>query len=85
MPKKFPPLTYRETAAILAALGFAVTNTEGSHEQWEGMTGGARRKVTLKKNAEYDFRDITSHIAQAGVSRKAYYGATKSTAKKIGL
>jgi len=83
MPKKYPPLSYAETVAILTALGFSVKATKGSHEQWEGVIDSARHKVTLQKNAEYDERDIRSHIAQAGVSRESYYGATPRTAKKI--
>lgn len=83
MPKRFPSLSYRETADILKALGFSVKTQKGSHEQWEGLIDGVRRKVTLKVGIDYDERDIRSHIKQAGVSREEYYGATERTAKKI--
>jgi predicted RNA binding protein YcfA (HicA-like mRNA interferase family) len=83
MPRKYPPLSYRETVAILTALGFLHKDTRGSHEQWEGTTGGIPRKVTLKVGIDYDDLDIRSHIKQAGVTREAYYGATDRTAKKI--
>jgi predicted RNA binding protein YcfA (HicA-like mRNA interferase family) len=82
-PKKYPPLSYRETVAILKALGFSLKATRGSHEQWEGVRDGIARKVTLKRGVDFDERDIRSHIAQAGVDREAYYGATKRTAEKI--
>lgn len=83
MPKQYPPLSYRETIAILEALGFSVKATKGSHEQWEGTITGVARKVTLVKGEDFDERDIRSHIKQAGVNRKAYYNATTRTSKKI--
>jgi len=83
MPKRYPPLSYRDTVTILEAFDFILKATKGSHEQWEGNTRGKHRKVTLQKGAEYDERDIRSHILQAGVSREEYYGASPRTAKKI--
>lgn len=83
MPSRYPSLSYTESANILKALGFIVKAQKGSHEHWEGIIAGIRRKVTLKINIDYDERDIRSHIKQAGVSREQYYGATERTAKKV--
>ena len=83
MPKKYPPLSYAETVAILITLGFVVKATKGSHEQWEAVVDGIRRKVTLQRGGEFDQNDIRSHIAQSGVTRERFYGATPRTAKKI--
>ncbi len=81
MPKKFPALTPDDVVAILNSNGFARTAFRGSHAQYEN----GQRKVTVDM-AIKDFNSylIKSMIAQSGLTREAFYGATKSTAKKIG-
>jgi predicted RNA binding protein YcfA (HicA-like mRNA interferase family) len=81
LPKKFPALTPDEVVAILISNGFARTAFRGSHAHYEK----GPRKVTVDM-AVKDFNTylIKSMIAQSGLTREDFYGATKSTAKKIG-
>lgn len=84
MPKKYPTLTPRDVKDILKANGFVLKDTEGSHEQYEGVIKGIKRKVTVDIT-EKDFGDelISSMIRQSGLSRNEFYCSTKHTAKKI--
>lgn len=61
--------------------GFVRTAFRGSHAQYEMGS----HKVTVDM-AVKDFNTylIKSMIAQSGLTREDFYGATKSTAKKIG-
>jgi predicted RNA binding protein YcfA (HicA-like mRNA interferase family) len=83
--KKYPALTYAESASILKARGFYLKKTKGGHEHWEGNVGGVPWKVTHQVGGVYSILDITSHIRQSELSREEYYGAAQKTAKKIGL
>lgn len=87
MPRKYPPLERREIVQILTALGFQPLPLKGtSHEQFEATIDGKKRKVTVVRNCNtFDERDIKSFVTQAGVIREDFYGATKGTAKKIGI
>lgn len=86
MPRKYPPLTEREVAAILGALGFGYSHSEGGHDFYKGTHSGKNWKVTVdpKESPFGDFL-LKSMIGQAGVSRDQFYGATKNTAGKAGL
>ncbi|MHB1686960.1 MAG: type II toxin-antitoxin system HicA family toxin [Ignavibacteriaceae bacterium] len=86
MPKKYPPLTYQEVISILKARGFTFGDQKGSHEQYEGIINGQKRKVTVDKNdSPYDDFILKSIINQSGLSREEFYTATKTTAKKINM
>ena len=86
MPKRYPQLTLAEVRSILKFNGFEVNNTVGSHQQWVGMIGGERRRVTVDiSEAPFDDFLIKSMIRQSGVSRDDFYASTKATAKKVGL
>jgi len=83
-PRKYPPLTFREVARILEKSGFVLKRVEGSHHHYEGYVKGSRRVVTLVKNiSEFDPFLLKSMIAQSGLTREEFYGATKRTARKI--
>ena len=91
MPKKYPTLEHREIIDILLALGFHYDSTDGSHEQYEGIVDGEKRKVTVVTNIKtFDERDIKSFVSQAFGKMiitkkdvKRFYGVTKNTAKKV--
>ena len=85
--RSYPPLTPGEVIDILSALGFAFKNQTGSHAHYERpptTIDPTRRVVTVDK-AEQDFGSVLmqSMVRQSGVGRKAFYGATAHTAKKI--
>lgn len=72
----YPPLTCQEVKAILRALGFRFRNQEGSHEQW--VADNPFRKVTVDcPKAPFSGWLLQSIIRQAGVSKKAFYGARR--------
>jgi len=87
----YPPLTPTEVRSILIALGFVALPTRptsGSHVKYECPAGGGhpRRVVTVDTAVSAFWRDlIKSMIRQSGHSREAFYGATRSTGRKIGL
>lgn len=86
MPQKYPPLTYRQVINILRALHFRYSHSRGDHDHYIDKDIGGNHLVTVKRNVDvYDDFLIKSMIAQSGVGRKQFYGATKATAKKIGL
>jgi predicted RNA binding protein YcfA (HicA-like mRNA interferase family) len=62
-------------------MGFTRTGTRGSHAQFEDAQS---HKVTVDMHLpEFSPFLIKSMISQAGLTRPQFYGATKSTAKKI--
>lgn len=83
----YPPLTLNEVIAIVQALGFALKRQRGSHAHFERMptqSDPQRRIVTVDMAIkEFDEFLIKSMIRQAGSDRRAFYGATPATAKKI--
>ncbi len=86
MPKKYPPLSLREVEAILRALGFEYSHSEGGHDFYKAHHSGRNWKVTVDPK-ESPFNDflIKSMIKQSGYSWEVFYGATRSSAAKIGL
>lgn len=86
MPKKRPPLTEREVVAILEALGFGYSHSEGGHDFYKGFHSGRNWKVTVDpKESPFDDFLLKSMMKQAGADREQFYAATSATAKKIGV
>ncbi|HEX9973999.1 MAG TPA: type II toxin-antitoxin system HicA family toxin [bacterium] len=82
--KKYPILKLKEVLAILSALGFSEIRSEGSHHHYMAIINDQKRVVTVDHGKiEFDAFLIKSMIAQSGLSREEFYGATKGTAKKI--
>lgn len=87
--KKYPPLGVHEVEAILGRRGFLFKRQTGDHAQFERgpiPSDPQRRVVTVDRGAG-DFGDklIKSMIAQSGMTREQFYGATKRTAQKAGV
>ena len=82
--RKYPPLKQSEMVAILLALGF-VKDRNGKHPCYERPADGkhSRRVVPVDDYGEFDETLIKSMISQSGFTREEFYGATRSTAKKI--
>jgi predicted RNA binding protein YcfA (HicA-like mRNA interferase family) len=73
---RFRPLKYRDVKTALLNLGFTSVKQVGSHEQWEKVIDGRKRKVTVAPHkGEVGAKDVRSIISQAGVSRKAFFDA----------
>lgn len=86
MPRRYPPLTPNEVITILLARGFSHDHTAGSHAVYQGVIRDKRRSVTVDlKYREFDVQRLKDMMAQAGLSRKEFYGSTKATARKINL
>jgi predicted RNA binding protein YcfA (HicA-like mRNA interferase family) len=86
MPRRYPPLKLREVIEILHALGFRQERSVGSHHRYTVTRKGSSFEVTVDHSiAEFDTFLIKSMIKQAGCTRTTFYGATKATAKKIGV
>lgn len=88
MGARYPSLTPSEVESILQALGFHFKRQDGSHAQWERLAEGLRqRAIVTVDRAEKEFLDylMKSMIRQSGFTREQFYGATKKTAKKIGI
>jgi predicted RNA binding protein YcfA (HicA-like mRNA interferase family) len=89
--RKYPPLTPNEVRSILTALGFVALPTRptsGSHVQYErpAAQGRPRRVVTVDTAVGAFWEEIVKYmILQSGHSRDEFYGATRATARKIGL
>jgi predicted RNA binding protein YcfA (HicA-like mRNA interferase family) len=84
--RRYPPLKPSEVMAILAALGFTLKRTKGSHHHYERTAGNPpQRRLVTVDTAVSDFSDdlIKSMIRQSGVSREEFYRATPATARKI--
>lgn len=88
MGARYPSLTPSEVESILQELGFQFKRQDGSHAQWQRPAEGSRQRaiVTVDKS-EREFLDylMKSMIRQSGFTREEFYGATKKTAKKIGI
>ena len=86
MPKKYPQLSRREVLGILKAWNFCYKRSHGDDDFYEGFTHGRRRLVKVQSKVKAFWTDrIISMIAQSGLSREEFYGATKTTAKKINV
>lgn len=84
MPRAWPPLELREVQAILTALGFKYSHSEGGHDFWKGSHNGRPCKVTVDpKCAPFSIDLMQSMCRQANCNRAEFYGATASTAAKI--
>jgi len=84
MPRGWPPLELREVRAILTALGFAYSHSEGGHDFWKGIRNNRHCKVTVDpKCAPFSVDLLQFMCKQAHSSRTEFYDATPSTAKKI--
>lgn len=85
MPKKYPPLKFKEVSQILKALGFILDHQTGSHQQWYRETANKKYAVTLAKHKKEIPTGTLKNIIhiQSGASREEFYGAIKSTAKKL--
>jgi predicted RNA binding protein YcfA (HicA-like mRNA interferase family) len=73
--------------AILTRLGFTHVRTDGSHELWEHPEIRARRRAVTVDASMSEFGEdlLKSMIAQSGLTREEFYGATRRTAKRINL
>jgi predicted RNA binding protein YcfA (HicA-like mRNA interferase family) len=84
MPRGWPPLELREVLAILAALGFSYSRSNGGHDFYKGIRNGVPHMVTVDpKYAPFSEDLLRSMCKQAGSNRKEFYGAIKSAAAKI--
>jgi len=82
--KKYPILKLKEVLTILLEYGFSEIRSEGSHHHYIAIINNQKRVVTVDHGkTEFDAFLIKSMIAQSGLSREEFYGATKKTAKKI--
>jgi predicted RNA binding protein YcfA (HicA-like mRNA interferase family) len=83
VPKGWPPLTWQEIVACLEALGFVYDRTESSHRVYVHLT--RRRTVPVSTNWSPCSGPMIKHlvVTQAGLTREAFYRATKATARKI--
>ncbi len=85
MPRKYPPLKRREVIEILKSLGFKFLRQESTHAHYDGLVRGNRHLVTVDTGySEFDGDRVKTMIAQSGVTREEFYGATGATARKIG-
>ena len=86
MPRRYPILNLREVLDIFHKLGFKEKNSVGSHHKYAATREAGTVEVTVD-HAVDDFEAflLKSMIKQAGSTRKQFYGATKRTAKKIGI
>ncbi len=84
--RRYPPLTPSDVVAILRALGFQFKRQDGSHAQYERAAEGTKPRaiVTVDMSVREFWEEIIkSMVRQSGFSREEFYGATKSSAKKI--
>lgn len=66
---RYRELTPAKVRKILKRAGFKKVRQEGSHEQWEGVTDGKRRIVTVDTlgSPERDIRDQADKINDQAV------------------
>ncbi len=84
--RRYPPLKPGEVVAILEKLGFHFKRQVGSHAHYEHVSASdnTRHIVTVDMAVDEFWEELLkSMIRQSGVTREAFYGATKHTAKKI--
>lgn len=75
MGKKLPKLKLREVKANLTALGFRWKRTDGSHETWERLADGSRKRaIVTVDNGKSQFDDflMKSMIRQSGFSKDEF-------------
>ena len=84
MPRKYPPLSYREILEILKARVFELIRTESTHEQYEGIVKNKRRLVTVDNKIDtFSGGLFKTIIHQSGLNQDEFYRSTKLAAKKI--
>lgn len=83
MPRRWPPLTAREIADCLKALGCQLDRKEATHEIWIHPKSHRIGVVDVKWKPVSS--ETLKHLVeeQLGFSRAEFYGATKATSKKI--
>lgn len=83
MPKKYPRLTPKEAIDCLKTLGFIFARQKGAHRFYKDQSG---HLVNVPMNWDLiDDTGIKSIIRQSGRSREEFYGATKDSARKLGI
>jgi len=85
MPRGWPPLTATEIGRCLNALGYVRDHDESTHQIW--VHSQTHRIVPIDTKWSPIGGHLLQHIVkeQLGISREAFYGATKATRRKIGL
>jgi len=72
--------------SILLALQFVLDRKSGDHKLFTRIVNGKERTVQVDMGMpEYFDQWVKLLIYQSGFSREEFYGATKSTAKKINI
>jgi hypothetical protein len=84
VPKRYPPLTAEEIEDCLLALGF---DHDRSNDHPVLVNDATHCTVPIDRKWQPAPSSLVKHIIheQAKVSRETFYGATRRTAKKIGL
>jgi predicted RNA binding protein YcfA (HicA-like mRNA interferase family) len=82
--RSYPPLSQADMQAILKALGFSLDRS-GKHPIWVRPADNQRTRkvIPLDDYPEFEQKLIKRIIRQTGFDRKAFYGATETTARKI--
>lgn len=83
MPKKYPSLKPNEVIRCLKALGFVYIKCQGDHYYYE--KGDRIVQVDIGEKQGFASPGMQIIINNSGYSREIFYGATKKTAKKIGI
>lgn len=83
MPKKYPSLKPNEIIQCLKALGFIYTKSHGDHDYHE--KGNRIVQVDMGEKEGFGTHGMQIIIHNSKYSREVFYGATKKTAKKIGM
>jgi predicted RNA binding protein YcfA (HicA-like mRNA interferase family) len=85
VPRSWPPLTAKEIGECLSALGWVHDHDESTHQIW--VHEKTRQVVPIDVKWNPVSSPMLKHIVteQVRTSREKFYGATKATAKKIGL
>jgi len=84
LSKKYPPLYPKQICKILVSLGFRHTKNQGDHRYYEDDEGYIVQ-VDMGDKRGFCPDAIQFFLQQSGVTREKFYGATKATAKKIGI
>jgi len=82
LPKKYPVITTQQAIDILLVYGYVLDRTSSSHSQYVHPKTGILITVQITRR-ECGRDRIKSMISNMKISREEFYGAIKSTAKKI--
>jgi predicted RNA binding protein YcfA (HicA-like mRNA interferase family) len=85
VPRSWPPLTATEIGDCLTALGFVHDRDESSHQIW--VNPKTHQIVPVDAKWQPVGSRLLQHLVkeELKLSRETFYGATKATARKIGL